>query len=462
MDVVEHPPAASSADLAGLAPDVAAALSVLAQVTDTLCAADVSQCEGRAALAMVNALAAATSRLEALKIRTLPVVEADGLWATGGARSFATWVARRHHLPTHTAHAQVRLGRTLRDSLPLTDLAARSGEISLAHAQVLATLAPTTPQRCAVLADPDNECNEAFLVGEARTRSVDGLRLLTRHSAAVFDPDADDRGYVEACDREHLQLSRLGDGYHLQGWLTVPHGQTLKVALEAATAVPAADDDRTTDQRRAQALADVAQISLDHGRTGSRRTTRPRLSVLVGHAELAALVAAARRRSGEHATGETPARTPGYGTRAILAGESVAGPPQLEDGTPIPRALLDRLACDSEIQRIIFGPVAGHGRRPGGTDLHRPPTCGDRRPGQALPISDLRCAAGPGGRAPRAALGTGPREHERRQRDPALLVPPRPRPSTPHRDPPTTRALGVHRRARRRDRRGARRAGVKA
>jgi hypothetical protein len=359
MDVAEPPSDAPGLDTTGLPPAVRVALDALQEATDVLCGIDLTQLEGQAALSLVHRLAAGASRLECLKVRALPVVEEDGLWATGGARSFGNWVAREHRLPSHTAHAQVRLGRTLRDALPLTAQAALSGDITLSHAQILATLAPTTPQRCEVLADPDNECNEAFLVREARTRSVDDLRILARHWARVFDPDADDRGYVEACDRESLQLSRLRDGYHLVGWLTVPHGQALKAALEAATPVPAADDERTSDQRRAQALADVAQLALDRTATGSGRTSRPRLSVLVGHAEFTAIAAAAcRPASAQPGRAGTPARTPGYGTVAMLTGETDDGVPQYEDGTPVPRAVLDRIACDSEIQRIVFGPAS--------------------------------------------------------------------------------------------------------
>ena len=112
-------------------------------------------------------LAAATSRAGVLTACLLPVIEADGLWATGGARSFALWVAAEHHLPVRTARQQVELGRTLRDHLPATATAALAGDITLEHAQVLAGLAPTTDQRRQVLADPGHECNEAFLVDHA-------------------------------------------------------------------------------------------------------------------------------------------------------------------------------------------------------------------------------------------------------------------------------------------------------
>jgi hypothetical protein len=39
-----------------------------------------------------------------------------------------------------------------------------------------------------------------------------------------------------------------------------------------------------------------------------------------------------------------------------LSPDTVADSPQFEDGTPIPRILLERLACDGELNRYIFGP----------------------------------------------------------------------------------------------------------
>ncbi|WNB86211.1 DUF222 domain-containing protein [Cellulomonas sp. ATA003] len=134
-----------------------------------------------------------------------------------------------------------------------------AGEVTVEQAQVIATLAPTSEQRRELLADPEHECNETLVVEQARQLSVDETRVFVRHWAAYADPDADDRGYVDSCDRERLDIARLGDGYRVEGQLTAEHGQALKAALAAVTPVPAAaDDDRTSSQRRAHALGDVA------------------------------------------------------------------------------------------------------------------------------------------------------------------------------------------------------------
>ncbi|WP_298457157.1 HNH endonuclease signature motif containing protein [uncultured Cellulomonas sp.] len=45
-------------------------------------------------------------------------------------------------------------------------------------------------------------------------------------------------------------------------------------------------------------------------------------------------------------------------TAASPTGQSPICGPQFDDATPVPRALLDRFICDSEINRVIFGPAS--------------------------------------------------------------------------------------------------------
>jgi hypothetical protein len=351
------PAPAPADDLAGLPAAHREALLALRSAVAFLAAADPTDLDGRHAAVVAAELASAASRLGVATVRTLPVIDSDGLWAVSGARSFPVWVAGQHRVPIATARAQVRLGRTLRDCLPATAAAAAAGQITFDHALVLAQLAPTTPQRRDVLADPANECNEEFLVDLARQRSVDDLRVVVRHWAAASDPDADDRGYVESCDREFFEIARLGDQYVLRGQLTVENAQVLKTALAAATPVRAADDQRSSGQRRAQALADLGQVALDHGLVGSGRAVRPRITVHVDDLRFRAIVQAACAAPSQGALfTEGPARTRSYATAAMLTGDAVGGAPQFEDGTPVCRALLDKIACDSELNRVIFGP----------------------------------------------------------------------------------------------------------
>jgi len=88
-------------------------------------------------------------------------------------------------------------------------------------------------------------CNESFLLDQARDLPVDQFRTLVRRWAAAADPDADERGFARAQEREFLELSHTLDGYHLGGFRTVEHALVLQTALDAVVGGRAKDDTRT-------------------------------------------------------------------------------------------------------------------------------------------------------------------------------------------------------------------------
>ncbi|WP_157236819.1 HNH endonuclease signature motif containing protein [Promicromonospora sukumoe] len=249
----------------------------------------------------------------------------------------------------------------------------------------------------------------------------DRFRGLVRYFARHADPDADERGFTKAGQREYLDVAPTLGGYHLSGFLTEEHGQTLTTAIGSVMGAPAADDDRTPGQRRAQALADLSRVVLDNGHTGTGAAVRPHLSVTVSWTELQTLAAknavrfAPRQTTDDHPA-ETSTATPNgirsngpgpnnggpngsndrgpndpgsndpgsngpgsngpgsNGTRAkslapsrIRTGNVGSSTPAgvsdikrpavfTETSSPVPASLLRRLACDSEVTRIVFGP----------------------------------------------------------------------------------------------------------
>jgi hypothetical protein len=270
VDEDATPSAGWAGDLNELPPAHRDALMALRDLVDVLTGLDPAPLDGRQAAVVAHEVGSAASRLGVMQARVLAVIEADGLWSVE-AGSLPAWVAGRLRMSHRAARAQVQLGRELREHLPLTAAAAGAGEITAEHAQVLARVATTTEQRLAVLADPAHECNEAFLVRQACLLPVDVFRVMVSRWAKGADPDADDRGYVQMCDREYFTVDRLPDGYHVAGFLAPEHGQALRTALQAVTPVPAAGDRRTADQRRAQAVGDLARLVIDHGLVGTGR-----------------------------------------------------------------------------------------------------------------------------------------------------------------------------------------------
>ena len=356
-------------------------------------------------------------RLDTVRLTWLPVIEAEHPWQTSGARTFSAWLARSENVSTKTAKREARTGRVLRDHLPSTRAVALDGGIGADHLRALVDVAPTSDARKAALAAPiePEELPEAPHAveteaveteepaegttdaaddglpgdelpgdGSAGSEPVDGdtppaitgeeyltglagacdpwrFRRVLKRFGQVADPEADDRGYKEATEREHLEVSPTLGGWHVNGFLTEEHGHLLSTALGSMMGAPTPDDDRTPTQRRAQALADVARDVLDNGRVGTGAAVRPHVHVTVSLTELIGHAG----RSGSGATGGTGgteggtgtdggtssgtvgARTPGLrpGDLTSLTAQPATFTGAATTGTVVPRDLLRRLTC---------------------------------------------------------------------------------------------------------------------
>src|SRR4051812_19969273 len=72
------------------------------------------------------------TRLGATVARAAAAFDRSGEWRANGARSAASWLAARTHLPRESVARQVRLGRAVRD-MPRTEQAWLAGDISDDH-----------------------------------------------------------------------------------------------------------------------------------------------------------------------------------------------------------------------------------------------------------------------------------------------------------------------------------------
>ncbi|MGW2091376.1 DUF222 domain-containing protein [Promicromonospora sukumoe] len=343
-------------------------------------------------------LRVAGTRMDAVRWSVLPRIEAAGLWAQTGARSFAVWLARAEDTRTQTARCDVRTAKALRDHLPATLDAALAGRVGTDKIRALVDVATTSTVRTDALAAPavdvatiepadlpdgGDQVEEAGdtaapgaptweeqLLDWSEQNGPDRFRGLVRYFARHADPDADERGYTKARQREYLDVAPTLGGYHLSGFLTEEHGQTLTAAIGSIMGAPAADDDRTPGQRRGQALADLSRIVLDHGNTGTGASVRPHLSVTVSWTEYEALATkSATTRTGSAPAPMTPTLTASALTASAAGSDAGTGPvvpsavpgikrPAVftETGSPVPASVLRRIACDSEVTRIVFGP----------------------------------------------------------------------------------------------------------
>ena len=322
----------------GLAADVGRLRGAAAALT----ARDVATVDAGEAAGVHRQLRATCDQVLAFAARLLARVEDDGRWAASGARTFADWAAGQSRSSVGAARREAALGQALESSLPTASRAVGAGEITLEHAQVLARRGPTSDARKAALASDLADRNEAWLVAKARRLGVDEFDRECRRWAARVDAEAHEREYGNALARERLAFVRRDHGVAFDGFLTAEHADVLVTALSGIVGVPAADDARTGDQRRAAALTDLARLALDKGWMSAGVQVRPHISVHVPWETLCRLASASQTSAG--------AGTGGGGHGRLVE------PAELDSGEPLPPSVLARIACDSSITRIVFGP----------------------------------------------------------------------------------------------------------
>ena len=305
-------------------PSVLGAAQAAADAVAALAQADVAAMSGHEAVELLQVVGPMLSQLQAVSLTASGVVRDSGVWGLDGSRSARAFLERATGASGGKVGSDLKLVERLTSMLPLTAQALRSGEISVEHALALSRGVCGTTKRVEALADPER--GEAFLLAHAGL-PVDQFKKFLASWAYRVDPDADDAKRAAMADDYHFDMAETMDGWHVQGFLTPEVGAGLAVALAAAAGPPASDDGRSAGRRRHDALATLTQMSLTCGGLGSLKGVRPQVVV---HVPLETLLAAPG----------TPGLDP-----AVLQ----------ETGAPIPRSMLDRLVCDSEITRIVFG-----------------------------------------------------------------------------------------------------------
>jgi hypothetical protein len=291
-------------DPAGRSAEPSDGLAALAAAVDQLAAQELHGLPDPVRAERVLRLRRLLDRLEGQWLQELAAVDARG--AAGAehglqAGSTASWLRHRLRMGASAAHRSVRTARALfRGPLPQTATALTNGQLSPAHASVLAVGTQELPAQVTVEAEP-------VLVEAARR--LDPARL-----------------------RRGLWLAPTLEGMvALDGLLEPEAGQILLSALEPLARPASAEDTRSGGQRRADALAELARRALEGGRLPRTGGVRPQLTVTV---ELESLLG-----------------RPGPGA---LGGEVGWAGPLTPEGCR-------RLACDGAVTRVL---VTRHGAAP--------------------------------------------------------------------------------------------------
>jgi hypothetical protein len=328
-DVVEQP-GSVAAELAAArpGPDLIPALSLL----DPATLAHAGRVDLLVALERHAAWLAAVQQRVLAAMAADPAAEADPVDRTGRG-----WVredvSSALRLSGVTAQRRLDVAQSLTGDLPATLALLRRGEISYRHAQTLAE----------AVEELDGEqrhlVQERVLARAGEQTLAEFTRAVRRAVATVA---AVDQQRVEAMAERRVAVTAREDGM-AELWALLPAESAAAViaAVDALASVTSADDRRTGDQRRADALVDLGVAALHDPRLPRAQGLRPAIQVTVA---LSTLLGA----------DELPGELAGHG--------------------PIPAALARRLAADESgtWRRLVTDPLTG-GLLDYGRTTYRPP-----------------------------------------------------------------------------------------
>lgn len=272
--------------------------------------------------------------LETVRGGVLVAEEAADTWRGSGDPSLAAWRARTGRSGKRAAATQVRRAEGLA-AAPQAAAAVIGGQIALEHASVIARLASTGSevQRAVVTSDE----GQRALLDMARRQDADTFATAAARFVAERDPQGLERDHDTQRAGRFLHLASTPSGTVVKGKLDNIAGQRLRLALEAVTPRPGADDDRDAGQRAADGLDTIARTILADTETRPGGHVPAQITMILSAQDWAAAKAErARRRAG----GEpSPARV---------------GPATLEDGTPVPGSELAQTMCDAAVTRLVI------------------------------------------------------------------------------------------------------------
>lgn len=295
----------------------------------------------------VELLEQANRYTTSIQSSVLAQVESSGAWEGTGQRTISNWVTARTGSSRNSAYKAVKLAKTLKEQLPSTKKALAQGLISEEQAQTISRECTKTENLRTRL--NDSERGEAYLVKKAQETDASTFTKLAKGWAIETDPKGADQGWREEAARESFTLTPVAGGFRAQGHLDPVSGRLIQEALDSFVGRKAAEDDRPLPQRLAQALTSMARQSLDSGFQLPHARIRPHLTITMDYSTLQGLVNA----TVPHEPGEASTIISTELDYSLLQGLS---PATLSDGTAIPPAVLARLACQSTLTRVVFGP----------------------------------------------------------------------------------------------------------
>lgn len=306
------------------------------------------------AQAVLDRLDRIDSLVMGFRSQVLVTVEETRSFTGQGDRDAAAWRARTSRQGSGAGAGQLRTARTLAD-MPRVEQALVDGRMTAAHVTSLARVsAQASPAVGEILTSVDGQ---AEVVALARHHDAQRFSRALTSLVARWDPSAHQTEHDAARAARFLILSQAPNGTMIKGRLDPWAGKKLRLALEAVSDRPAVDDDRSPEQRSADALETLAGHVLDTPPgPPSTSTERPHVSVVISE----------RTWNAVRSTGSTPRTSvPTGGTGHLTQVLPGCEPVRDLDGLTVPPSELGRLLCDCELSRVVLGAdseVLDHGR----------------------------------------------------------------------------------------------------
>jgi hypothetical protein len=243
----------------------------------------------------------------------------DGAGDQLDAPTAGEWIRHNCKTTSSVAYDCINVGEQLH-RLPQCAGAVAAGEIGFAHLSVIARTAKALD---GLKTEP--AFTEDDLLQRARESSAGRLWHYCMRLRHALDPEGVAQEQRVAVEERRLQFSVWEDGSLLiSGRLDPIGGAAVRTALEPLAQPMGQGDDRCLEHRQADAFVELATHSLDAGLVPQHASQRPHLQV-----------------------------TTTLETLQALPGSPAA---DMEFSTPISAVTVQRLACDSNVARVVFGP----------------------------------------------------------------------------------------------------------
>lgn len=243
------------------------ALAPLTAAVDGLVAANHRDVPLADLVADIAVLHTQEQRLAAAKMAMIRACDADGGHHLAGHATTGAMLTDGLRLAPGQGQSMAKTARLLESDFPATAEALENGRISYPHAVAITRAKAKLPADRLAEAEP-------ILLAVAAAGSAAMVRAAVDRMAELLEPEHHDQEDQDLRARRYLNVSQTLDGWWaVDGHLPPEVGQRLTAALEefAAPADPA--DTRTAPQRRADAIAEIADASLDGTTAGVTAVT---------------------------------------------------------------------------------------------------------------------------------------------------------------------------------------------